>query len=153
MAKKRAKKVEELEEVKKIPTGIQVVSIIHYIAAGLCAVFGLLFIVFSGRLAEYLMSGTDALTSLTTSDLVGTLIVLGVLFIILGVLYFFIGKGLWKLKKWARIVGIILAVIVALYTLYMMTGNFTIALLIIFLIDVAVGVYLIFSKEAKKISK
>ena len=88
------------------------------------------------------------------------IILTGIFFIGLGILYFFIGRGLWKGHKWARItaiiftsLGILLAVISVVTSSVqgiVNTGNFIIDIIEMIVKLVVVG-YLIFSSKVKAV--
>jgi len=147
MAKKRrAKKVvEEFEETKRTPVGVQIISVLYYIGAVLSAIFGVMFIVASGYLAAMVpeLEGLGA----------GLFVFLGIILVGLGVLGFFVGKGLWGLKPWTRIFAIIFAMLGVLSVVYSMVIGFSIGDIISILIHGTIGAYLMFSKEAKSAFK
>lgn len=142
MAKKRSVKKVVEENVKKAPVGVQIISVIYYISAALCALFGLLMI-FG---ANYIVSVFSQI-GFTFSPVV--FIVFGVIFIGVAILSFFVGRGLWKLKLWAKVLAIIFACLGILVAICYMIKGFTFMQLIILIIDAVIGAYLIFSKEVK----
>jgi len=144
---KKTTKNKQTKNIGKIPIGVQVVSILFYIGAALSALLGLFMMLSS----ELLLSALPAELELTLSSTF--FVILGAVFIGIGVLNFFIGRGLWKLKSWARILAIILACFGALYTLASMLGGITITQVVALAINIFIGGYLIFSKEVKKAFK
>jgi hypothetical protein len=148
MVKKRsAKKVveEEIKGSKKLPVGVQIISVLYYIGAVLGVVFGLLFVSASGYLASMIpeLAGLGA----------GLFVFLGILLIGVGVLGFFVGRGLWGLKPWARIFAIILAALGILSAIYSMITNFSFGNIVSILIHGFIGYYLLLNKEAKRAFK
>jgi len=151
MAKaKKVVKAKQTEIVKKIPVGVQVVSILYYISAALCVLFGLLLIIGANALVSLVVDSTPELASIITGTM---FIIIGILLIGIGVLLFFIGRGLWKLKPWARVLAIILAIVCIIYTVYTMIKGFAFMQIINLIIGGFIAIYLIFSNEAKKAFK
>jgi hypothetical protein len=135
-------KQKETKGSKKLPVGVQIVSILYYIGAVLCAFFAILCLIGAGFI-KTLIPSFGAWGP-------GVLIFVGVILLLFGVLAFFIGRGLWKAKSWARILAIILGVFVVLYGTYSIVSGFTFGLLIMILIEAAVAVYLLLAKEVKE---
>src|SRR3989344_7495007 len=91
---------------KKIPTGVKVISVLYYIGAVVAVIAGIALLIGAGALAT-LVSSVPGLALIAGVGAVA----FGILAIILGVIDFFLGRGLWKLQNWARIVTIIFAVL------------------------------------------
>ncbi|MFH1401343.1 MAG: hypothetical protein ABIH41_07545 [Nanoarchaeota archaeon] len=93
-------------------TIVKVAAILAWIDAGATALLALLFFVGGPILAQFLPSvlpvgelGIDV-----TASLIGAAAILvGVFFFAFAVLDFFIGKGLWFHKNWARILVLVIA--------------------------------------------
>lgn len=151
MAKtKKVIRAKQTESVKKIPVGVQVSSILFYIFAGLCALIGLFFIIGANTIVSLIADSTPELASIITGPI---FIILGIIIIGIGILSFFVGRGLWKLKSWARILAIILAILCVVYTVYTIIKSFAFMQLIDLIIGGFIAIYLIFSNEAKKAFK
>lgn len=91
-------------QVKEIPTGVKVISVLYYIIAALVVIILILgsFIVLGGSDSNY------------------TLVILfAVLLLGFAILSFFIGKGLWKGDNWSRIVAIVIAILNIIVTIAM----------------------------------
>jgi hypothetical protein len=130
---------------KQIPTGVKIISILYYIGAVLGVIIGLLFIVAAGMMASF-ADQIPLIGSLGT----GLFIVGGIILIGLGVLGFFIGKGLWKLKSWARITAIVFACLGVLSALTsMFQGDFS-GNIFGLVFNGVIGWYLLLNKEAKQ---
>ncbi len=61
---------------------------------------------------------------------------------------FFIGRGIWKGKNWARIIVIVFSAIGILFSLFGAFARNTIAIIGL-IVNIAIGGYLLLSKEAK----
>lgn len=147
---KSVARVKQTESSKKMPVGVQIISVLHYIFAVLLALLGLFFIILSGLIVSAVNSpeaNIDAsIAAVITS---GLIIGMGVFLIVVGVLIFFLGRGLWKLREWARITSIILSTLLVAYEIYSMITLFRFMEIVWLLIFAVVAVYLTFSKEAK----
>ncbi len=90
-----------------IPTGAKVVAILYYISAAISVLVGLLFLIggsFIGAILGASMEGFEALGA-------GIFVGIGIVAIAVAVLEFFIARGIWALKNWARIVAIIFGIL------------------------------------------
>ncbi|GIU68746.1 MAG: hypothetical protein KatS3mg001_596 [Candidatus Pacearchaeota archaeon] len=128
---------------KVVPTGVKIIAVLYYIGAVILIVFGLLPLFAIGREAIALTLGIIILPAL---------IMLG-----LGIFSFFIGRGLWKGRNWARIIAIIVSVLgaitgilgVAIGAILMFPSSLTTSLISI-AINVLIGSYLLFNKKVKQ---
>ena len=124
-----------------MPVGVKIISVLYYIGAALELIFGILFFVGAGTIAkQFPLLG--ALGS-------GLFIVGGIILLGLAVLSFFVGKGLWKGKKWSRIVAIIFAILGVLFALLGMVQGQVASNIISLIISAAIGGYLLFSSSVK----
>ena len=149
-------KVKENKNSKTIPIGVKIISVLHYIASLIFIILGLFMIIFSGIMVSVINSPEmieiysayefDVTSILTQGFFIGV----GVFFSALAFLAFFVGRGLWKLKPWARITAIIMSVLMIIYELYSMIIAFAFMQIMGLAIYIAIAVYLIFSKEVKK---
>ncbi len=127
------------------PIGVTVIAVLTWIGAVL-AVIGGIGIAFLGSLGSFgnvyglgMMSGFAALG-----------MVAGIIEIAIGILVFFVGKGLWNGKNWARITALvfaILGILQGLATLIIGVG------IISLIISGLILWYLGFNKDAKKYFK
>lgn len=128
-----------------VPTGVKVISVLYYIGAGVSILFGLLLLIG----ADFFMRTVSSnLPHLPLQGLTGIFIALGIILIGLSVLNFFIGRGLWRGKNWARIFVIIfsaLGVISGLYSIIM--GSYLSVLGVV--INLSIGGYLMFNAAVK----
>ena len=130
---------------KEIPVGVTIIAVLYYIGAVLSVIIGIFFLIGAGFIGA-LIPCFGALGA-------GILIVVGIILIGLAVLGFFIGRGLWRAQKWARIIVIIFSIIGAVMAIIQMItiGALVIASSIISLIIQAViGGYLLFNGAVKK---
>src|SRR3989344_3949370 len=91
----------------EVPTGVKVISVLYYIGAAFELLLAIALFIGAGTIASKIPL-IGALGS-------GLFIIAGVVLIGLAVLSFFVGRGLWKAQKWARIVAIIFAVLGVLF--------------------------------------
>ena len=128
-----------------VPTLVKVISVLYYIGAALSIIMAL--VMFFGAGAIDSIPGMDAMGGLT-GIFSGLMIVLGVIMIGFAVLAFFIARGLWKGRNWARIVAIILAILGVLSAIIsLVQGSWS--NIIGLIIHGAIGGYLLFSKDVK----
>ncbi len=147
----------------QIPTGVKAISILFYIEAvmfgiimGLISFFTFLII------RKPLVTNIPELPDIPALDTFSQVIIIltGIFFIGLGILYFFIGRGLWKGHKWARITAIIftslgillgvISVVTSSVQGIVNTGYFIIDIIEMIVKLVVVG-YLIFSSKVKAV--
>jgi uncharacterized membrane protein HdeD (DUF308 family) len=142
-----------MAKIKSIPTGVKVISVLDYIGAGLFALFGVIMLIV-GIIAlanpSFLQDTPDVfLTSI--AGFIGILMLIGGIILIgLSVLSFFVARGLWKGKNWARIVSIIFAGIGVIFSIIAMTQGNILNNLFNLAINLVIGGYLLFSSSVKK---
>ncbi|MFA6072947.1 MAG: hypothetical protein WC758_02460 [Candidatus Woesearchaeota archaeon] len=125
-----------------IPTGVKVIAILEYIGAGLSALFGLALIFGAGAVVSMFGEGFGALGS-------ALLIGAGIFMIGIAVLAFFIARGLWHAKNWARILLIVLSCLGVLMTLISLFSGEIVQGLLGIIVNGVIGGYLLFSNEVK----
>jgi len=149
--KKSTKKVNKknTKDIKKsLPLGVKICSILYYISAVFFTLLGLSFIFGASLMSEVFTQALDQQLPVINPVV---FVIMGLIFVLISVLMFFIGRGLWKLKQWARIIAIIFAVFFVMSGIIsILRGNFNIDL-IYFIANLFIGWYLLFTKEAKKI--
>ena len=127
-------------EGQPVPTGVKIISVLYYIGAAFELLLGIALFVGAGALKAKI----PFLAILGPFLIIGGIVLVG-----LAVLSFFVGRGLWKAQKWARIVAIIFAVIGVLFAvLGMVQGQIT-SNVISLIISAAIGGYLWFSNDVK----
>lgn len=112
-----AEHFEEEEMRMGRPGGVTAISILWFVLGGLCAMGGILVMVGGGFIATMLNQQGQAGSSGLAGILAGLGAALGVLFLLFGACYIVMALGLWKLKEWARIVGVVLTGIAVLLQL------------------------------------
>lgn len=120
--------------MKDTPFGVKLISILYYIAAII-----LILIVLSGPFIFNVVSQV-----LPVSDVFISIIVLDIFALGFATLNFFIGRGLWKGKNWARIAAIVLH---SIGLLSIFSGTFSAVLQAIF--HIIIISYLSLSKKVK----
>lgn len=133
MAKNMATKSER-------PVGVTILSILAYIGAAFTLIGGLLMLVGSAFVSTFIAAIIPQFSAFATIGTALT-IILGIIFLALAVLDFFVGKGLWNGKNWARILVLVFAGLSVLGSLF----PFSIANLVI---SAVIVWYLGFNKEA-----
>lgn len=129
-----------------VPTGVKVIAVLEYIFAAILLLLALLFFVASAFVEEVLQSaGVDALPSGAGATIA---IGIGVLFLGIAVLSFFIGRGLWNGRNWARILAIVFSAIWAILDV-MSVANGQFSSIITLAVNALIGGYLLFSEEVK----
>lgn len=130
---------------KQIPGNVKAVGILWYIFAGLI-ILGII-IAFSAFGIMFQFTSFDFLTGAWFYLILVTLIGLIVLF-------FFVARGIFKLKKWARIAAIILSSIFILSTIYsfIQEGNFDVNIIPLVIMGYILYVLLI-NKKAREAFK
>ncbi len=90
------------------PVVVSILAVLAYIGAVFSLLGGIAMLFGSAFLGAMLAKLIPSMAMLATAGTV-LLIVLGIIFIGLAVLDYFVGKGLWNGKNWARILVIIFA--------------------------------------------
>jgi uncharacterized membrane protein (DUF2068 family) len=80
----------------------------------------------------------------------GMLIFLAIILLALAVLSFFVARGLWKAKSWARITAIILSILGVIFAIIGMVGGEIGSNILGLILNGLIGAYLLFSEEVKK---
>jgi uncharacterized membrane protein len=161
MAKKKTKReikreagVERKTTLKrKVPLGIKLIAVLFLIMAVLSVVNGVIYTLGRTEIAsalqeEILQSGAD---SASVQSMIPIIVwgIIGVYFLG-GVIYLVLGIGLWKIKRWARITTIILAILsiaVGLFAIKVIFSDWMSAAK--FVATIIIAAYLLFSKEIK----
>ena len=133
---------------KEVPTGVKVIAVLYYIVAGLLAISGILSLVGAGAMSS--ITNKIPLFEILGALGSGLFIIIAIIFIGLGVLEFFIARGLWKAKSWARILVIIFAAIGALFAIVSLVQGNIFSGLFNLLINGLIGGYLWFNNNVKE---
>ncbi len=130
---------------KEVPTGVKIISILYYISA----VLGVLLTIFLFAGIAFLSTLFPFLTAISAWGY-GLVIFSAILALGFSALSFFIARGLWKLKNWARMLAIVFAGLGVLGGLYSLFSGFSFSMVIELAVQAAIGGYLLFAKEAKR---
>ena len=127
-----------------VPVGVKVISVLYYIGTVLLVLLGILMIVGGGAVGAYLgdLGGLGSILG-------GALIVVGIIMIGMAVLSFFVARGLWKGKNWARIVAIIFAVLGLIGAIMGIVQGSISSNIVSLIVNGVIGGYLLFSKGVK----
>lgn len=132
--------------------GVKIISVFHYINSGFWMMLGFILLTSSRGIVDYIVdnaiSQIPEMINIDKELLVSVVVTLGIISLGFSILNFFVARGLWKLKQWARIVSIVLASIVIIFTVYSISNKFDFLSSIRILIRGPILVYLIFCKEA-----
>ena len=130
---------------KVIPTGIKVISVLYYIGAVLGIIISILFFV-GGKLLSSITSQIPVIGALGSM----LFIVGGVITLIFGILGFFIGRGLWKGRNWARVVAIIFSILGIITAIIMMIRGNIMSNIPNLIVQLVISGYLLFSSKVKE---
>ena len=126
----------------KRPIGVTIIAVLAYIGSVFALLAGIAMLIGSAFIAPLIASipGAAAFAALGAA----AAIIGGIIMIALAVLYFFLGKGLWNGKNWARIVILVFSVLGILSAL-----TNPLAGIVGIVINAVIIWYLGFNKEAK----
>lgn len=128
-------------KIKKaeVPTGVKIISVFYYIFAVLTILVGVLAL-FLGGLLGGVFGAMGA----------GLAILVAVIVIAIGVVEIFVARGLWKGRKWARIIVIIFSILGVLEAITgLVQGNVVAVQIVWLLVNAVIGGYLWFSGSVK----
>jgi len=152
------------EQVREAPFMIKFISVLNYVSSG----FLFMFAIFSLLLGFALLVFRDSFLSLfenaSFSSVSGEITFVGILLIIsffvlatFGIFLIFLGVSLWKGKRWARVVELVLLFVLFIFSIYCYylssVANliFFLPIIILFALFIfAVILYLFFSKKVKE---
>lgn len=126
---------------QNLPLGVKIIAVLYSIAGYLAVLAGIAFSIGGG-----IIMGNIALGGIS-------LIIFGIVLLMLGLLGIFIGRGLWKSKKWARIVALIFSTVAFIQAAFSVSymSNFNLNFLFSLILNGAIGSYLIFNKKVREI--
>jgi hypothetical protein len=137
---------------KTSPTLVKVISVLYYIGAVFMLLAGIGVIILGTAYGSSLSSFLDAFgLGAFGGAFAAIFIVFGVIILAFAVLYFFVGRGLWGARNWARIVAIVLAILGILSAI---SGIIQVKMLLSNIVGLVIngliGGYLLFSKSVKE---
>ena len=135
-----------MDKQQSVPIGVRIISILYYIGTGALVIAGLFFLFGAG-----LMGSIAEQIPLIATLGAGLFIVAGILLIGFAVLSFFVARGLWKVRPWARIVVIIFSILGVLGAITGMIQGNILNNTFNLVINGVIGGYLLFSKSVKQI--
>tara|TARA_Y100000310_G_C20257429_1_gene612020 strand:- start:191 stop:592 length:402 start_codon:yes stop_codon:yes gene_type:complete len=128
---------------KQVPMGVKVISILYYIGTAFLLVFGLLAIFGAGFITSLLPTMVD----FTIGP--GLFVFVGLVLVAFAVLSYFIARGLWHGKNWARIIVIVFAAFGLLNAFTTLSQGLAGGISSI-VINLLIGGYLAFDKNVRK---
>jgi hypothetical protein len=142
--------MEEMD--KKVPNGVKIISVLYIIFA-IAIIFATIFYIYNMAVISKPLdipadSGLDIPNHFDTISLI--MIMSGIIFVGSAVFFFFIGRGLWKGKNWARMTVIVFSVLSVVGGLgKVIDGN--IGAIISAGVSAIIGGYLFFNKNVKQV--
>ena len=129
---------------KMVPTGVKIIAVLYYIGMVLEALGGI------AMLAGGSFIGATIARQVSGLGIIGgaVFVLFGLILLALAVLSFFIGRGLWHGKNWARILAIIFGCLGVLSALGNISKGQTSNYLSL-IINIVVVLYLWLAKEVK----
>jgi hypothetical protein len=137
--------MEEMD--KKVPNGVKIISVLYIIFA-IAIIFATIFYIYN---MAVISKPLDIPNHFDTISLI--MIMSGIIFVGSAVFFFFIGRGLWKGKNWARMTVIVFSVLGVVGGLgKVIDGNIGGAVgLISAGVFAIIGGYLFFNKNVKQV--
>ena len=137
---------------KIIPLPVKILAIINFFIAILTWVSGVWAIVAGSTLSNIIgkLFGSYP-NALPTIGTLGSVVfgIVGFIVILMGFISFFVGKGLWSGKNWARIFVIVISILGTIGSLgSVISGNFY--KFIPLIIYAGIGIYFLFNKSVKE---
>jgi hypothetical protein len=157
---------------KEAPAGIKALAILYYINAAMMVIFTIFIIILATFIIAYLpafeseiissaelsgASGAEIIPLLTSGFIIFFAAILILIFLGSAIIDVIIGRGLWKLRKWARILVLVFTGIGALSSLailpaYAWAGRFiSIGMTLVSMaVNLLIFLYLLLNKEVKE---
>lgn len=130
---------------RSVPVGVKIIAVLYYIS------------VFFALISGYILAFKQSLVLEMSPELKAIspklLLAFGILLLAVGVLNAFVGYGLWKGKKTARTIAIVFGILGAIGALIPIfrqnVSRDLISIVLNFLINGTIAVYLLFDKKVK----
>ena len=137
----------------RVPGFVKAIALLYFLVAVFTILIGILLFlggvfgstIFSAVGVETLLQYSaerNQIDSLFVPIILGSLAVVGLLFIAFGILDIFVGRGLWKGRQWARVLTIIFMAIGLITSIF----SFDFVTIVI---SALIGGYLLFSRKVK----
>jgi len=148
-------KMENKDKIKNPPLGVKIISVLHYLVTLVYFLFGLSSIIFPRRIATGIVVANKLDYSLVGT--ISTWIVILSIILIEGiaVLEFFIARGLWRGKRWTRVMSLIFSGINIIFFLFLLFYSEQkisgMGVDVIFIgVNMIIIAYLIFNKKVRE---
>jgi len=142
----------KIETRKTKPFGVKVIATYYIIVAAINILLGLIMCVFSKKASNIIISRGASIPDITLFS-PKLVVIIGLVLILFGLIGLLLGRGLWNLKKWARMAIMILALIAFFGSLINIIAQFELSAIVGIVIYGFIAGYLIFSKEVKAVFK
>ena len=99
------------------PVGVTILAVLGYIGAILMLLLGLLFLIGSSAITSIIATVAPEIANYSS---LGTMVVIVIGIVLLGfaVLYYYIARGLWNGRNWARIVMLVFSTLSVISSLW-----------------------------------
>ncbi|PIR69026.1 hypothetical protein COX93_00620 [Candidatus Nomurabacteria bacterium CG_4_10_14_0_2_um_filter_30_12] len=141
--------VAEGVQTKSAPMPVKILAVLNYISAAITLVSGILMLFAENIVINFLGQFSPLLQGFSSLFLG----IMGIFAVLSAVLNFFIGKGLWFGKNWARIFVIVISILAILGSLKSLIVEGDMYGFIYLAIYIAVGAYFLFNKSVKEFFK
>jgi hypothetical protein len=144
------------KQIRNIPLGVKIISILHYITSLMYFLFGLSSLIFPKRIATGIV-----ISNSLDSSLIGTISTAIIIFsiVLIGgmtVLEFFMARGLQRRKRWTRVIVVIFSIInlIFLISLLFLSQEKILGIIISLIFIIGNGTilgYLLFNRKVKEV--
>lgn len=136
------------KDTKEVPEGIKILSVLYFSGSAILVFFGAMFL----NLFDGLRQGVaEVPAGFNFSPAV--LLLLAFLFFALAIFEYFLAKGLWNLKNWARVVTAVFAVLGVVGSFSNLASGMYASGIFALAVSLLIGWYLLFNESVKKVFK